>query len=83
MHRNVTSTPEAFLEMVAPHREDLVVSAECCLPDIGSRMSARPERPHPSLLATRPYFRYSVGTTNMFSSVDVVNPQRITIAIGV
>jgi transposase len=29
VHRNVTSTPEAFLEMVAPYREDLVVSAEC------------------------------------------------------
>ena len=31
----------------------------------------------------RPYPRYSVGTTNMLSSVDVVNPQRMTIAIGV
>ena len=27
--------------------------------------------------------RYSVGTTNMFSSVDVVSPHRITMAIGV
>ena len=31
----------------------------------------------------RPYRKYSVGTTNMFSSVDVVSPHRITIAIGV
>jgi len=29
VHRNVTSTPEAFLETVAPYREDLVVAAEC------------------------------------------------------
>ena len=29
MHRNVPSTPEAFLEVVAPYREDLVVAAEC------------------------------------------------------
>ena len=33
--------------------------------------------------AARPYFRYNVGTTNMFSSVEVVSPHRITIAIGV
>lgn len=31
----------------------------------------------------RAYLRYSVGTTNMFSSVEVVRPQRMTIAIGV
>ena len=29
------------------------------------------------------YRRYNVGTTTMFSSVDVISPQRITIAIGV
>ena len=29
VHRNVPSTPEAFLEIVAPYREDLVVAAEC------------------------------------------------------
>jgi transposase len=29
VHRNVPSTPEAFLEVVAPYREDLVVAAEC------------------------------------------------------
>jgi transposase len=29
MHRNVPSTPEAFLEVVAPYRDDLVVAAEC------------------------------------------------------
>jgi Transposase len=29
VHRNVTSTPEAFLEIVAPYRDDLVVAAEC------------------------------------------------------
>ena len=29
VHRNVPSTPEAFLETVAPYREDLVVAAEC------------------------------------------------------
>jgi hypothetical protein len=28
-HRNVRSTPEAFLEVVAPYRDDLVVAAEC------------------------------------------------------
>jgi len=29
VHRNVPSTPEAFLETVAPYRDDLVVAAEC------------------------------------------------------
>ncbi len=29
VHRNVPSTPEAFREVVAPYREDLVVAAEC------------------------------------------------------
>jgi transposase len=29
VHRNVKSTPEAFLEIGAPYRDDLVVSAEC------------------------------------------------------
>jgi len=29
VHRNVKSTPEAFLEIVARYREDLVVAAEC------------------------------------------------------
>lgn len=29
VHRNVPSTPDAFLDIVAPSREDLVVAAEC------------------------------------------------------
>ena len=29
VHRNVPSTPEGFLEVVAPYRSDLVVAAEC------------------------------------------------------
>ena len=29
VHRNLKSTPEAFLEIVAPYRHDLVVAAEC------------------------------------------------------
>jgi transposase len=29
VHRNVKSTPEAFLETVAPYRDDLVIAAEC------------------------------------------------------
>ncbi len=29
MHRNVPSTPAAFLEVIAPYREDLVVAVEC------------------------------------------------------
>jgi transposase len=29
VHRNVPSTPKAFLEIVAPYRDDLVVAAEC------------------------------------------------------
>ena len=31
VHRNVPSTPEAFLDTMAPYREDLVVAAECML----------------------------------------------------
>ncbi len=29
VHRNVKSTPEALLELLAPYRDDLVVAAEC------------------------------------------------------
>src|SRR5258706_16480793 len=29
VHRNVASTPAAFLEIVAPYRDGLVVAAEC------------------------------------------------------
>jgi hypothetical protein len=29
VHRNVKATPEAFIEIVTPYREDLVVAAEC------------------------------------------------------
>jgi hypothetical protein len=29
VHRNVPSTPAAFLEIVAPYRDGLVVAAEC------------------------------------------------------
>jgi transposase len=29
VHRNVPSTPQAFLEIVAPYRDDMVVAAEC------------------------------------------------------
>ena len=29
VHRNVPSTPTAFLEVIAPYREDVVVAAEC------------------------------------------------------
>jgi len=29
LHRNVPATPEAFLQTVAPYRDDLVVAAEC------------------------------------------------------
>src|SRR5712692_9504064 len=29
VHHNVKSTPEAFLEIVAPYRDDLVVAVEC------------------------------------------------------
>ena len=33
--------------------------------------------------ADLPYRKYNVGTTNIFNNVDVVRPQRITMAIGV
>jgi hypothetical protein len=29
VHRNIRATPAAFLEIVAPYREDLVVAVEC------------------------------------------------------
>lgn len=42
------------------------------------------ERPAaPTAGSGRANRRYIVGTTTMFSSVDVVNPQRMTMAIGV
>jgi hypothetical protein len=36
VHPNVKSTPEAFLEIVAPYRDDLVVAAECMFTPGGS-----------------------------------------------
>jgi hypothetical protein len=35
VHHNVPSTPEAFLEIVGPYREGLVVAAECMLGQLG------------------------------------------------
>ncbi len=29
VHRNLSTTPEAFLQVVAPYREDLVIAVEC------------------------------------------------------
>ena len=29
VHKNLPTTPEAFLQVVAPYREDLVVAVEC------------------------------------------------------
>ena len=43
VHRNVPSTPEAFLETIAPYRDDLVVAAECMFTCTGSRTCARPK----------------------------------------
>jgi hypothetical protein len=45
VHRNVKSTPAAFLESVAPYQEDLVVAASACSRGIGSQTSA-PRRFH-------------------------------------
>ena len=36
-----------------------------------------------SFAAGRPYRKYIVGTTTIFNRVDVINPHRMTIAIGV
>ena len=40
VHRNMKSTREAFLETVAPYRDDLVVAVECMF----LRISVRPSR---------------------------------------
>ncbi len=29
VHRNLSATPEAFLQVIAPYRQDLAVAAEC------------------------------------------------------
>jgi hypothetical protein len=29
VHKNLPTTPEAFLRVIAPYREDLVVGVEC------------------------------------------------------
>lgn len=38
---------------------------------------------HADTVEGRPNFKYSVGTTTMFSSVELRSPDRITIAMGV
>jgi hypothetical protein len=50
LHRNVKATPDAFLETVAPYREDLVVAAECmftwyCVPPRASRSCSATHSP--------------------------------------
>ena len=52
VHRNVKSTPEAFLEVVAPYRDDLVVAAECMFTWYCSPIGAQP-RASASCSATR------------------------------
>ena len=52
VHRNVKSTPEAFLEIVAPHHDDLVVAADCMFTWYWLGMSALP-RASRSCLAMR------------------------------
>jgi len=51
----------------------------------GSRMLRRRDgvKPVHPCHRWRPYRKYIVGTTTMFNSVDVINPNKITIAIGV
>ena len=39
VHRNVRSTPEALLEVLAPYRDDLVIAAECMFTWYWLRMS--------------------------------------------
>ena len=41
LHRNVSSTPAAFRDVVAPYRDDLVVAAECCSRGTGVPTSVR------------------------------------------
>jgi predicted NBD/HSP70 family sugar kinase len=43
VHRNVKSSPEAFLETVAPYRDGLVVAAECSSRGTGSPTYALPK----------------------------------------
>src|SRR3972149_308907 len=53
LHRNVKASPEAFLEAIAPYREDLVVAAECMFtwywlpPPCAARGPALPPGPPP------------------------------------
>ena len=42
VHRNVKSTSQAFLETIAPYRDDLVVAAECMFTWYGLPISVRP-----------------------------------------
>jgi len=42
VHRNVSSTPAAFLEEVVPYREGLVVAAECMFTWYGPRSRVAP-----------------------------------------
>jgi predicted NBD/HSP70 family sugar kinase len=43
VHRNVRSTPEAFLETIAPYRDAWSWPPSVCSRGIGSPMSARPK----------------------------------------
>ena len=40
LHRNIKSRPEAFLDAVAPYRDDLVVAVECMFTWYGSPICA-------------------------------------------
>ena len=41
VHKNLPTTPDAFLRLIAPYREDLVVAVECIFTCIGWPTSVR------------------------------------------
>ena len=53
VHRNVPSTPAAFLEVVAPYRDDLVVAVECMFTLVLARRSSARPKASRSCSATR------------------------------
>ena len=49
VHRNVKSTPDAFLETIAPYRDDLVVAAECMFTQVRHENGQRSANPRESV----------------------------------
>ena len=77
VHRNVASTPAAFLEVVAPYRTDLVVAAfatAMCIRSLRQQRTAAVEAPAPVALRASSYNSPTVFSGMSFTTFPNTTP---------